>query len=160
MFFLKEKLRRLVSNRPKLFYSLYFLIRPHMFDEGRAVSKKSEIVIEGFPRSANTFAILAFNLSQGRKVRIANLHVEAQVLRGIKLELPVIVLIRHPVDAIKSLMARCPGDAIEYAKRYIQFYSTVLQVHEKVILADFDEVREDFGEVIRRVNEKFSTEFK
>jgi hypothetical protein len=130
-----------------------------MFYEGRAVSEKSEIVIEGFPRSANTFSILAFNLAQGRKVRIASLHVESQVLQGIKLGLPIVVLIRNPVDAIKSLMVRHPGNVKEYAKRYIQFYSTVLQVHEKVVLADFDTVTQDFGEVIRRVNEKFSTKF-
>ena len=78
---IKNKIRYLVSDKPMLFFPLYRLLKPRLFEDGRIVSEKSEIVL-------------------------------------------------------------------------------VMEVHEQVVLADFNQVINNYAEVIRRVNEKFSTEFK
>src|SRR5689334_19049404 len=76
-------------------------------DPPRAVSRGTEIVIEGFPRSANTFAVVAFRLAQQREIEIAHhLHAAAQIKHAINLKVPVIVLIREPSDAILSVAVK------------------------------------------------------
>lgn len=90
-----------------------------------AVSQDTEIVIEGFPRSANTFAVVASTQAQGaRPIRIAHhLHAEAQVLAGVERKLPVIVLIRQPEDAIRSLKIAFPDqDENRMLRLYLRFY--------------------------------------
>ena len=49
--------------------------------KGRAVvGPDTELVIEGFPRTANTFAVFAFQTAQARPVRVAHhLHAPIQV---------------------------------------------------------------------------------
>lgn len=149
-----------VYANPKLFYPIHQLCSRFLDIDGDTTSDGVEIVIEGFPRSANTFAVLAFKFAQGRDVPTAShFHAEAQILRGVELGIPVIVLVRHPVDAIGSLMVRHPDSVSQYARRYINFYSNVLRVREHFVLADFRQVTQDFGAVIAKINAKFSMEF-
>ena len=154
---LKRKIKRLIGGYPTLFYPFY-----RFFGGGKgAIHKGTEIVIEGFPRSANTFAVLAFNFAQGRRVPMArHLHVESQIIRGVKLGVPIIILIRNPIDAIGSLMKMCPSSEKEYAMEYVKFYSTAMRFSEHIVFAEFKQVTTDFGRVIKKVNEKFSTDFK
>ncbi len=157
---LKSKIKHTAGRYPAIFFPLYFCLSPSHHKNNLLLRSGIEIVIEGFPRSANTFAVVAFNFSQGRDVPMAHhLHVEAQILRGAELGIPVIALIRHPVDAINSLMVRHPGSIDDYAKRYVEFYSTVLRVADKVVIADFNDVISDFGAVIQRVNKKYLTQY-
>jgi len=158
---LKRKIKHVVANHPIILFQFYRVISPNNFNNACVVRNGVEIVIEGFPRSANSFAVIAFNLAQGRKVPCAHhLHVEAQILKGIQLGIPVIVLIRHPADAISSLLIRDGGSAKEHARRYIKFYSNALLVREYVVFAEFHQVTKNFGEVIRKVNDKFSKDYK
>lgn len=85
-----------------LSYSLLFLSFFHKsVYSGSHVRERAEIIIEGFPRSANTFSVLAFTLTLRRNVFVtSHFHAEAKVLQGVKFGIPVIVLIRHPVDAL------------------------------------------------------------
>lgn len=89
------------------------------------VARDTEIVIEGYPRSANTFAVAAFMLAQERPVKMAHhLHAPAQVIRAVKWGIPTLLLIRQPEDAVLSLLIREPGISAERALRdYIRFYN-------------------------------------
>jgi hypothetical protein len=125
------------------------------------IAPDTEIVIEGFPRSGNTFAVAAFQQAQKRQIKIAHhLHAEAQILEGVKRSLPAIVLIREPLAAIRSLKIRQPELAVEEAfRRYIRFYSITRRVLKHIVVAKFEDVVEDFGTIIERVNHKFLTDF-
>src|SRR6266566_5260966 len=64
-----------------------------------------DIVIEGFPRSANSFAVHAFRVAQDRPVRIAHhLHAPAQVIAAVRARVAAITLIREPEDAVLELV--------------------------------------------------------
>ena len=57
----------------------------------------TQLVIEGYPRSANTYAVVAFAAVQPERPRIAHhLHVAAQVLAAVDRDIPTMVLIRRP----------------------------------------------------------------
>lgn len=87
-----EKWLQLHAGRyPYLFYALHRLARKN---SAQAVGPGTQLVVEGFPRSANTFAVLAFQHAQREKVRIAyNLHVPAQVIRASRWHILALVLI-------------------------------------------------------------------
>jgi hypothetical protein len=126
------------------------------------VSRTTEIVIEGYPRSGNTFAVVAFRLAQGREIEIAHhLHAAAQVKRAARLDVPAIVLIREPSEAILSLVVRDPHASMRWALRsYIRFYSAVVPYLEKTVVAPFATVTSDLASIIRMVNKRYGTAFK
>jgi hypothetical protein len=126
------------------------------------VSPTTEIVIEGYPRSGNTFAVVAFRLAQGREIEIAHhLHAAAQIKRAARLDVPAIVLIREPSEAILSLVVRDPHASMRWALRsYIRFYSIVVPYLDKMVVAPFATVTSDLASIIRMVNTRYGTAFK
>lgn len=126
------------------------------------VSRTTEIVIEGYPRSGNTFAVVAFRLAQGRKIKMAHhLHAAAQIKRAARLDVPAILLIRKPSEAILSLMVRDPHASMRWALRsYIRFYSAVVPYLDKTVVAPFATVTSDLASIIRMVNTRYGTAFK
>lgn len=126
------------------------------------VSRTTEIVIEGYPRSGNTFAVVAFRLAQGRQIKMAHhLHAAAQIKRAARLDVPAIVLIREPSEAILSLLVRDPHASVRWAfLSYVRFYSAVVPYLEKAVVAPFAAVTSDLASIIRTVNTRYGTTFK
>jgi hypothetical protein len=125
------------------------------------VSPSTDIVIEGYPRSANTFAVAAFLLTQQRQVKVAHhIHGPAQIIWAARHDIPTLVLIREPSDSVLSLIVRQTAVSLEQAFRnYIRFYERVLPYSDSYVIADFDETTSDYGGVIGRVNSRFGTSF-
>lgn len=148
----------MISPYPSIFLPVMRRRRPH---DGKVIDEHTEIVIEGYPRSGNTFATAAFELAQGRPVRIArHLHAPAHVIAGVERGLPVVVVIRKPEDAVVSEVIRHPGLSLGQALRhYTSFHRHLQSYRPGMVVALFEEVTTDFGEVIRRVNDRFGTSF-
>ncbi len=157
MFNVKRRLQLYVGKHPIFYYRIYPLQRQL---EARAVAPATRLVIEGFPRSANTFAVNAFQQAQLEHVHLArHLHMPAQVIKAARLRIPSLVLIRNPEDAITSLVIRNPQSVEQALRHYIMFYETVAEYRDAFVLGLFEEVVSDYGRVIARVNTKFGTEF-
>jgi len=150
------------GGHPAVYFSLYRLLRPRK-DLARAVTPNTKLVIEGYPRSGNSFARRAFIMAQNDseiKHHIAHhLHVPAQVVRAARWQIPTLVLIRRPKDAVLSLVLRDPLSVDQALRYYVAFYETVEGYRDAYVLGRFEEVTEDFGEVIRRINDRFGTAF-
>jgi hypothetical protein len=155
---IREQVRRYVGEHPVLFFNLYRL-RPRYRD--LLVDRTTQLVIEGFPRSGNTFAVVAFEQAQRRSVRIAHhLHMPAQVMRAARWRIPTLVLIRNPADAALSLVIREPWISIRQAmKHYVSFYEKVAGYRSAFVVGSFEEVIQDYGAVLERVNTRFGTRF-
>jgi len=157
---LRAELLKRLTPFPKtyIFTSRYFYPPLHV---AKLLSRNTQIIIEGFPRSANTFAFVAFMNAQDEPVVVAHHnHDQAMVSVGVKLGIPALILIRKPNEAVRSLMAYHPTlDVATAYRQYLAFYSEMEKIKEKVVIADFVEVTENFGEVIERVNQKFDTKF-
>ena len=94
------------------------------------------------------------------KTRIAHhLHVPAQVVLAAQWRIPTLVLIRRPKDAVLSLVIRDPISVDQALRYYISFYETAEKYRDAYVLGLFEEVTEDFGEVTKRMNDKFGTTF-
>jgi hypothetical protein len=155
---ISEQVRRYAGEHPFLFFNFYRL-RPRYRD--LLVDRTTQLVIEGFPRSGNTFAVVAFEQAQRRSVRIAHhLHMPAQVMRAARWRIPTLVLMRKPADAVLSLVIREPRISIRQAmKHYVSFYEKVAGYRSAFVVGSFEEVIQDYGTVLERVNAKFGTRF-
>jgi hypothetical protein len=120
------------------------------------------VVIEGYPRCAQSFAEAAFRLAQEpRPSRIAHhTHLPAQLIEGVRRRVPTMLLIRRPDDAVVSQLIRKPSLGVRAALRgYIRFHEPLLPYRDRIVVGTFDEVVSDFGCVIRRLNDRFESHF-
>lgn len=129
--------------------------------EDLQITSGTALVIEGFPRSGNSFATTAFGLSVGPHVgRSSNTHLPAQVRIAVARGIPTLVLIRRCADAAASLCVAAPYlQPLTAVKEWLRFYRAVEPLQSRFVLATFDEVTTDFGLVMKRVNERFGTSF-
>jgi hypothetical protein len=151
------------GGHPVVYFGLFRMLRPRKELAARGVAPDTQLVIEGFPRSGNSFARRAFIMAQNDpqiKDRIAHhLHVPAQVVRAARWQIPTLVLIRRPRDAVLSLAIRDPIPVDQALRYYRTFYETLEKYRDAYVLALFEEVTEDFGRVTKRINDKFGTTF-
>jgi hypothetical protein len=130
------------------------------YRRAETVEADTRFVIEGFPRSGNTFATAAFEVAtKPRKPKLGHhVHSPAHVLAAIRLGVPVLVVVRPPNDAVLSFVIQQPHISITQALRaYVRFHRTLLPHLDRFVVATFDQVTGDFGEVLDRVRDRFGT---
>lgn len=154
----RNRVRRKINRYPAV-YNTFSHMRPSR--RNRLATRRSTIVIEGFPRSGNTYAVAAFVTANPGTAHIArHLHAPAHVDRAVRYGLPTLVLIRHPVEACSSYLIRRPALTVTEALReYIDFYSAVCRYRQAVVVGDFPILISDYGAIIRRLNRRFGTSF-
>ena len=123
---------------------------------------QTDVLIEGYFRCANHYAVGAMRLAHGESLRVAgHSHAPAVVKRACALGVPVILLIREPVAVTLSNLLKHPTMTPGYTLRgYVDFYKQVLPLHEQVVIGAFDEVTANFNAVIDRLNARFRTSFQ
>lgn len=160
---IRHEVRRKLVNFPALYLPLTrWKYPPGVLHRPEALGKDTAIVIEGYPRSGNSFAFTAFNLAQGDPpVRVAHhLHTASVVIAAIRAAIPSIVLVRNPEDAIISHIIYSQNLTIRQClKSYLDFYQPLLKYRDKFVTAKFEDTISDFGNITRQVNQKFSTTF-
>ena len=155
---MKYKLQNFFCKDPLIFRYTYGL-RPDYIR--LAVNKKTQLVIEGYPRSANTFAVVAMNESNPG-VKIAHhLHIPTQIIQAVQWNIPTLVLIRDPKNAVASMVLRQPNLSVQQGlKNYIFFYESIQSYKSGYIVAIFEDVIRDYSQIINSLNTRFSTKFK
>ena len=128
----------------------------------RVLDARTEFVLDGLERSANTFAAIAFQVAQNGHVKVAHhMHAVAPLIEAGAREVPTLITVRSPEATILSSMIRQPRvTARQWLKTYVAFYERLMGSREAFLIATFEEVTSDFGAVIRRVNDRFSTSFR
>ena len=124
------------------------------------VDDRMQLVIEAFPRSANTFATMGFQLSQPAPVRVAHhLHTPALIAEVVRRGIPVLVVVRHPRDAATSQVIRSPGTSVASALSGCAGFHERMATRTESQIATFDQVPGDFGALIHALNRRFGTNF-
>lgn len=139
----------------------------------KIIHSDTEIMIEGVPRCANSFAVRAFKHANGEDRSIAtHLHVALHIEMAVTLNVPVIMLIREPRACIISMAALyAQANKLTYHESmyqyplqwmlldYINFYTRLKKLSTKIVVGVFSEVTSDFGAVMKRVNLMFDSSF-
>jgi hypothetical protein len=128
----------------------------------KIVASNTELVIDGYQGSANSFATSAFKHVQRRTVRVAHhLHSPSQVIRAVRLKLPTVVTVREPRDAALSLLRRWPHISASQALRwYIRYYQTLIPYAEEFVVSPFFSTTQKLDDVFREINSRYQTSFE
>ena len=167
------KAKRIISKILNKNYILYEILqkinnRLGKKNTGKSlINKGTKILIDGYPRSANTFAVVDFTMAQKWEDKISDYYIShhyhhpSLFIKASKIKLPALCVIRKPEEAISSLMQRnnkwTKTTALNY---YIDFYESLMPVKEAIVFADFDQVTSNFSEIIKQVNKKFNQNFE
>jgi hypothetical protein len=151
---LRLSISLLLGDYPRLYYPV---MRHRRRYKDLLISDDTEIVIEGYPRSGNTFAVAALQFAQNRALRMArHTHAPAQVMEAVRRRLPTLLLVRAPRDAAVSLVIREPAVTLEHAlKRYERYHRRLHGYRAGFLVATFGEVTSSFGPVVERLNRRF-----
>lgn len=127
----------------------------------RRITDRTDVVIEGFPRSSNTFAAAALHVaSEGSLTIASHVHTASQVVLATRRHLPTLVVIRDPVPTLCSLLVASPhvrpGSALQ---EWIHHYRLLWDLRDRFVTATFGQTTTDFGAVTARLNDRFGTDF-
>lgn len=159
IFNLQFNWRSFISQYPRI-YSAWKGLRAPAGIVG--ISKQAtDLVLEGYPRSGNTFVWYAFMMTQTCPYNVVrHSHMPARVIEAVKLEIPTLVLIRSPKDCVLSYCIYEPRLTFRMGLiHWIRLYQTIAPYQYGYVIANFDQIITNFGQVIASVNERFGTQF-
>jgi hypothetical protein len=120
------------------------------------VDRKSDLVIEGYPGSANSFVRGAYLVANPDLEIASHLHTISHVERARSLHRPTLVLLREPEGSIPSHVARfLNGDVAAGLASYIRYYEKLQRITEGVVYATFQQATADLTFVTARLNDAF-----
>ena len=155
-----SRARTLATDLLEYVPGAYCSVMRRRHPEWLLVGPDTDLVIEGYQSCGNTFGRKAMEHANPH-IRIAShSHSWAHVARAARLGKPVVVLLRHPLDAVASHAVRMRLDDLDRELRnYHRFYRRVAAMSGSVVLAPFEVTVHRFAEVIRAVNTRFATRF-
>lgn len=157
---LRYEFRNLIASSPALYF-IAAQTQPKELDGPALVTPDTDLVMEAFPRSGNTFAYFALQKCQPSPLKIAHhFHAPAQLIAAARWNRPALLIIRNPVDAVCSFIQREQVvTARQSLRAWIRFHEALLPYRSSFMVATFDQVTADFGSVIQRLNTRFGTDF-
>lgn len=138
---------------------MYSFLKNNFGKGGTVCNGNTHICVEGYPSSANsyTYHILKYltkDLNFGH-----HCHSFANVKLAIEYQIPAIVLIRKPENAIASRIARFDSTVEESLLEYTEFYELTQKYIQSIILITFDEIIHDTASVLNKINNSTQIEF-
>lgn len=140
-----------------LFYALLPYVKTF---RANLVNQHTEICIEAFPRSGNNYFCSVFR-RRNPQVQTANhAHLARQLKMAAKRNLPAVVLIRKPQEAITSLLVMDDSLLLDVAIwRYLRFYRALRPFRDQLLVAKFEDVIQRPHQIINQINLKWQTAF-
>lgn len=123
-------------------------------------SQQLQICIEAFQRSGNTFFVALFRRWNPGVAVAHHTHLASTVRKSAYLEIPTVILIRRPEEAIASIITWDPRLSASVALLcYTIFYGLLWKWRSNFLVFCFDDAtnRPDF--CIQCINKKFGTVF-
>ncbi|MHA1973663.1 MAG: hypothetical protein ACTSW1_11750 [Candidatus Hodarchaeales archaeon] len=103
---------------------------------------KADVCIDGFPRSANSFAVNLVRVAKPDLKIIHHVHSPVIIRKSLSDDIPIFILIREPKDAvvseyIRSKFSREKQNVNKIIKRYSDYYEYVAKFIEDVFIISF-----------------------
>ena len=113
--------------------------------EDRLASPGMDFVIDGFPRSGNSFAHYALLHSARRDMRFAeHVHAPAQIILAANLGIPALVVLRDPAEAVAGALIKNPRfRAPDLLRAYRLYYASLLPLAEHFVVSPFEVAVQD-----------------
>ncbi len=152
-----RRTRRVLGDSP-LFLPVVLRLTPT--GTSRRLTDRTALVIEGFPRSANTFARHGIDVAQRSPLEVSShVHTPSAVKAAVRRGTPCLVLVREPLPTLASLLVASPHVSARAAlSEWCHHYDEIWPCRHGFVVATFDQVTTDLGAVVERVNERFDTD--
>lgn len=126
----------------------------------RLPSEKTEICIEGFPRSGNSWFVSVFQY-WNKGVSVAHhSHLAGSLKYAIDRGCPAVVLIRKPEDAVASALAWDGLLDVNVAlMSYLSFYNSLWKERNRLVVLKFEDVVSHPDRCIASINSRCSKAF-
>lgn len=127
----------------------------------RLSTDKTEICIEGFPRSGNSYFVSAFHY-WNKDVELAHhSHLAGSVKYAIDRKLPAVVLIRKPEDTVASALAWDGLLNVNVAlMSYLSFYNSLWRDRDRLLVLRFENAIRHPDRCVELINKHFAETFK
>ena len=147
-------LREIVASRPRLWNAVTRMrgASEHM------VTRDTDLVLEGYPRSGNSFAEAAIHLLRPGLKIAHHRHVAPQLLLAVEWEVPAVLLVREPTSAAASAVFRAPELATlpQALRAWLSFHTACLPAIDSLIVADFKTTTDNFELIVAELNRRFN----
>ncbi len=104
-------------------------------------------MIEAFPRSSNSFAVRLFQQANPEIEydEIAHhSHIISNVKQAVHWEIPSLIIVRDPLDAIASNMLAYGDTSDEMlrilCRKYLDFYEWIAEQPDRVVVVRFEDI--------------------
>ncbi len=140
-------------------YRTRFMLWPER--QALFTSAQTELCLEGFPRSANSYAYNAFSTANPAVSSYArHIHSPSQITEAARLGCATLLVTRPPEETIKSFMGHYKIEDLSLLlKGYISYYKAVLPVATNVVVSDFEQTTKNLNLAIQTLNSQFDTDF-
>ena len=127
--------------------AIRMFLRPAGFSDAQAdewlIGRHKALCIDGFPRSATTFAVAAFQFAQPQPIQVAHhSHAPAQVIAAARWGIPSLVTIRAPEESVLSTAVYLPyltrGSALE--RRTSILRAAVFPYRDTFVVGEFSDI--------------------
>lgn len=150
-------IRRKISVLPSLYVPLRRQRKPDT-----VVTAQTALLIEGFPRSGNTWTEAVIRHCAPENIPLAHhSHAAAHVVYAASLNVPVMVLFREPDAAVCSYLALYGNrlDVRDAYLDYLAFYRATLPLQNKgVLFFSFEDTTKRSADMIRALRDHFALE--
>lgn len=124
------------------------------------VDRRIEMVMDGFPRSGNTYATMAFMRANPLARVLHHSHAAGAIHAAVQRNLPVVVLVRDPRDCVSSF---CEYDkslsAEEGLELWISFHDSLRTVRDDIAVLAFPDFTGDPSVLGTASNGRFGTQW-
>lgn len=127
----------------------------------RAIRSDHDVCIEGFPRSGNTFALMAFERWNPGAQIAHHLHLPGQLIGALRYGVPAILLVREPEEAVASLLVftRWTLSPTAALSGYLSFHRALLPVVDRLAICSFEDLVQEPQLMVERARERFGAPF-
>lgn len=172
-YLLRNNLKIWISKKCPVLYENIHKLKSGL--NSQFVTKDTNIVIEGYPGSGNSFVAKFVKYRHKGSLKIADhIHLPAQIKQAVSLNKPVLLLVRYPDDAVLSYVAkqilagRSKGDfhwlsdhdLIRRLRHSLVYYTSyhdqAKNFRNKIFLATFEEVVQDLSAILSSFNQRFN----
>jgi SAM-dependent methyltransferase len=143
-----------LSDRP-LFLPVVLRLTPR--GTTRRITAATDLVIEGYPRSSNTFAAAAIAVSSGGSLTVAShVHTPSQVIDAARKKVPTLMVVREPRATVRSLVMAAPHVPVDTAiAEWVHHHRVLWPYRGSFVVGTFEQITTDLPAVLRRVNRRF-----
>lgn len=149
--FVASVIRRILWTRPALY-------RPVGLYRRRidVADMNWDIHVDGFPRSANTYAAFFLRHSQAERFRVrSHHHVPPSIISSVQHGKPVFLVLRHPRESALSYAVLQRGGLAAQLRYYRDFHQALHRYRHQLFVALFEDIMADLPALVRRFDQRF-----